>query len=225
MIWQRLRRIPWATFLLLLIQILVFIWETLNGGSLNSNTLIRAGAKLDVLLVQGQWWRLVSPIFVHIGWEHLLINSLTLYFLGMGLEPLYGSGRFLVIYLLSGVGGNLCSFALGNLQSVSAGASTSLFGLFGLYVALGVIFRNNPAVRQWSRQFLVLIVLNLVFDLFLGQIDIWGHIGGAIFGFLLGTVVAKQQFLDAIPTRWRIINTIVLVIIAVTLYQIGVRRI
>ena len=112
MIWQRLRRIPWATFLLLLIQILVFIWETLNGGSLNSNTLIRAGAKLDVLLVQGQWWRLVSPIFVHIGWEHLLINSLTLYFLGMGLEPLYGSGRFLVIYLLSGVGGNLCSFAL-----------------------------------------------------------------------------------------------------------------
>ena len=50
MIWQRLRRIPWATFLLLLIQILVFIWETLNGGSLNSNTLIRAGAKLDVLL-------------------------------------------------------------------------------------------------------------------------------------------------------------------------------
>ena len=116
----------------------------------------------------------------------------TLYFLGMQIEYLFGPWRFLVIYLVSGICGNSASFAF--TPAISAGASTALFGLFGAYLMLGESFRNDPYIRTIAKQFLVLVVLNLLSDL-TGSIDLWGHLGGLIGGFLLGYVVgAPQQF-------------------------------
>ncbi|MCO6541683.1 MAG: rhomboid family intramembrane serine protease [Lactobacillus sp.] len=221
---RRIQQRPWATYVILIIQLVVFGWEIFKGGSQNIAALLASGAKVNSLVAQGEWWRLVTPIFVHIGWQHILINSLTLYFMGQQLEFLYGPLKFSIIYLLSGIGGNLMSFAFGSQNSISAGASTSLFGLFGLYVALGIIFKNNQGIRQWSQQFLILIVFNLVADIFIGDIDIWGHVGGALVGFLVGWIITIPQMKNALPKLWRIISTVGLIVLAIVLYRIGVVR-
>lgn len=218
------RQLTWATYGLLTVQIGVFLWETLNGGSFNTQTLISAGARLNGLIAQGQWWRLLTPLFVHIGWSHLIINSLTLYFVGIQLERLYGSGRFLIMYLVSGIGGNLFGWAFGNANALAAGASTSLFGLFGIFAALGFIFANNPAVKEWSKQFIVLIVLNLITDLFMGQIDIWGHIGGVISGILLAGLIPVPQQTSNLALSKRLFCGGLLVILALGLSYLGVQR-
>lgn len=221
---RRIRQLPWATYTILLIQVIVFGWEILQGGSENISALVAAGAKVNGLVAQGQWWRLITPIFVHIGWQHILINSLTLYFMGQQLEFLYGPLKFIGLYLLSGIGGNLMSFAFGSSASLSAGASTSLFGLFGLYVTLGLIFRKNEVIRQWAQQFLLLIILNLGTDIFMGGIDIWGHIGGALTGCLLGFVISVPQMQNSLSRLGRIISIVILLVLTVVLYQIGVAR-
>lgn len=221
---RRIRQLPWATYTILLIQVIVFGWEILQGGSENISALVAAGAKVNGLVAQGQWWRLITPIFVHIGWQHILINSLTLYFMGQQLEFLYRPLKFIGLYLLSGIGGNLMSFAFGSSASLSAGASTSLFGLFGLYVTLGLIFRKNEVIRQWAQQFLLLIILNLGTDIFMGGIDIWGHIGGALTGCLLGFVISVPQMQNSLSRLGRIISIVILLVLAVVLYQIGVAR-
>lgn len=221
---RKIQQRPWATYVILIIQLVVFGWEIFKGGSQNIAALLVSGAKVNSLVAQGEWWRLITPIFVHIGWQHILINSLTLYFMGQQLEFLYGPLKFSIIYLLSGIGGNLMSFAFGSQNSISAGASTSLFGLFGLYVALGIIFKNNQGIRQWSQQFLILIVFNLVADIFIGDIDIWGHVGGALVGFLVGWIITIPQMKNALPKLWRIISTVGLIVLAIVLYRIGVVR-
>lgn len=221
---RRIRQLPWVTYTILLIQVIVFGWEILQGGSENISALVAAGAKVNGLVAQGQWWRLITPIFVHIGWQHILINFLTLYFMGQQLEFLYGPLKFIGLYLLSGIGGNLMSFAFGSSASLSAGASTSLFGLFGLYVTLGLIFRKNEVIRQWAQQFLLLIILNLGTDIFMGGIDIWGHIGGALTGCLLGFVISVPQMQNSLSRLGRIISIVILLVLAVVLYQIGVAR-
>ncbi|WP_461218966.1 rhomboid family intramembrane serine protease [Lapidilactobacillus salsurivasis] len=175
----------WVTVLLLAFQVAIFIGETAAGGSESAAVLYQFGAKINVSVQAGEWWRLLTPMFVHIGWMHLLVNSATLYYIGGSVEQMIGHWRYLVIYLLSGITGNLMSFAFGAMNSISAGASTALFGLFGVYIALGVVFRDDAYLRATGRQFAMLAVFNFVFDLIAQGIDLWGHFGGLIGGFLL----------------------------------------
>ncbi|MBD5069837.1 MAG: rhomboid family intramembrane serine protease [Lactobacillus sp.] len=212
------QRKPIITYGLITINLLVFIGMTLSGGSENVANLIRWGAKYNPLIIQGEWWRLVTPMFIHIGLEHLALNMLTLYFLGIQLEQLFGKWRYLVLYLVSGIGGNIFSFALSN--NVSAGASTALFGLFGAYLMLGESFRHNQYIRMISRQFLVLVVLNFAFDLFAGGIDMWGHAGGLFAGFLASYLVGVPK-LGNIPKLKRILSALALVIVYGLLLKTG----
>lgn len=201
-------RIP-VTISLLIIQVIVFIAMTVLGGSTNSAVLIEFGARVTPLLQAGQWWRLITPVFIHIGIAHLAINSITLYFLGMYIEELFGHWRMLVIYLLSAISGNLAS-AIFLPNTISAGASTALFGLFGAFLMLGDSFRTNPAIRQLSRQFLILVALNVVMDLALPGIDISGHLGGLLGGFLVAYVVGAPRLGNVSFTK-RVIAGIVFV--------------
>lgn len=191
-----------VTVTLVAIQVLVYIMMTLAGGSTNSAVLVRFGALQPALLQAGQWWRLVTPVFVHIGFTHLLINSITLYFIGLYIEQLFGHWRMSVIYFVSAVTGNLWSaYWLPN--GLAAGASTAIFGLFGAFLMLGESFRENPAIRQLSRQFLILVLLNVATDLFVPGIDLAGHIGGLLGGFLMAYVVAAPKIGPvAVSKRW-----------------------
>lgn len=185
---KRFLRKPVVTYLFLAIQILAFVLMTLDGGSTNMVTLLKYGAKFNPYIVLGEWWRLITPMFLHIGFIHLLMNSVILYYLGEQLEGMFGHLRFAGIYLLSGIAGNLASFAFSD--ALSAGASTALFGLFGSTIMLGQTFKHNPAIQQMAKSFGTLIIINIIFGVFSSSIDMAGHLGGLLGGFFIATAIS-----------------------------------
>ena len=190
-----------VTVTLVAIQVIIYLLMTLAGGSTNPAVLLRFGALQSAALQAGEWWRLITPVFVHIGFAHLLINSITLYFIGMYIEQLFGHWRLLIIYLGSAVVGNLMS---------AYWLPAGIFGLFGAFIMLGASFRENQALRMLSRQFLILVVLNIVTDLMVPGIDLAGHLGGFIGGFLLAYLVGAPR-LGRVNVIERTLATLVLV--------------
>lgn len=178
---------PFLTFLLIAINIFMFIALEINGGSTNVPNLIDMGAKYNPAMIDGEWWRVISSMFLHIGLLHLFMNMLALYYLGVLLERIYGSSRFLLIYFLSGVGGSLTSFALST--SVSAGASGALFGLFGALLFFGVIYKKL-FFQTMGRNVIFILVLNLFIGVLIPSIDMGAHLGGLITGFLAAAIVS-----------------------------------
>lgn len=179
---RRWQRKPFVTYGLLGLTVFMFLLQTLRGGSQNPFVLYELGAKVNELIVLGEWWRLITPVFLHIGVEHILLNGLIIYFLGIQVEAIIGHWRYLLLYMLSAIAGNAASFAFN--QSISAGASTALFGLFGATLVLPKLFPNNYQVKEMSKSFLLLIIINLVFGLFSNGIDMAGHVGGLVGGYL-----------------------------------------
>src|SRR5262249_3130640 len=101
-IWTR--RTP-MTRVFLVITIIVFLMMAFAGGATNQTTLMAFGVKSNAEIAQGQWWRFITPIFIHIGMLHLLFNSYALWIVGPQVEKLYGSASFVVLYVLTGVAG------------------------------------------------------------------------------------------------------------------------
>ncbi|EXJ22452.1 GlpG protein (membrane protein of glp regulon) [Alkalibacterium sp. AK22] len=188
---RRWNRKPFIAYGLLGITGLMYLLQEALGGSTNQFVLVQLGAKVNELIVMGEWWRLFTPMFLHIGITHLLFNGLVLYFLGIQLEMVFGHWRFFLLYVLSALAGNAASFALN--QSISAGASTALFGLFGSTLVLGKLYPTNPQIGAMARNFSLLIVLNLVFGLLSPGIDMAGHVGGLIGGYLLAYALSTPN--------------------------------
>jgi rhomboid protease GluP len=179
---------PYVTYTLLGITLFVFLMQNFMGGSTNTFTLIRLGAKMNELIIMGEWWRLITPMFLHIGFTHLLFNGLVIYFLGPQLEYAFGHWRFAMIYIFSALAGNAASFAFN--YSISAGASTALFGMFGATLVLGKIYPTKPQFKALARNYTMLIILNVVFGLLNSGVDNAGHLGGLAGGYLLAFAVS-----------------------------------
>ncbi|MFC6261213.1 rhomboid family intramembrane serine protease [Levilactobacillus fujinensis] len=218
---SRLNQYPFMTVGLIVIMVLVYGAMTLAGGSTNVNVLITFGAKVNVLIQQGEWWRLFTPIFLHIGFTHILMNMITLYFVGIQIEAAFGHTRFLTMFLIAGIGGNVASFCFSD--SLSAGASTAIFGLFGAFLMLGESFWQNPVIRQIARTFMAFIIMNLAFDIFTPGIDMAGHLGGLIVGFLVAYTVGVPR-IGKVSVIKRIVATIVLIVGLVWLYLHGMAQ-
>ncbi|WP_297819115.1 rhomboid family intramembrane serine protease [uncultured Lactobacillus sp.] len=207
--------VPYMTFAILIVLLIVFLVETFTGGSTNPAVLIKLGAMNNMMVAAyDQFWRLFTAQFLHIGWLHLASNAVMIYYIGQYLEPIIGSWRFLFIYLLSGVGGNMLSFALGSDSSIAAGASTALFGLFGAVIAIYLKNKNIPLIYGLGRQALALAVINLVLDLFMKDIDILGHIGGLAAGFFLSIVIGNDN-LAKYHSKIRVLAAVVLILYSV----------
>lgn len=222
---KRLFNQPLVTYLLLGITTLVFLGMELSGGSTSSQVLIGWGAmsRAEIIYLH-EYWRLFTPMFLHIGWLHFVVNMVTLYYVGSQVESIYGHWRYLAIYLLSGVAGNIASFAFGSQNAISAGASTSLFGLFGAFVILGRHFRNNPAISFMVQRYATFIGINLIFNLFSSQVDIMGHIGGLIGGFLTATALAVPDRSDEFNIHERIISGIFFVFLLGVCFVLGFKK-
>ncbi|MFK8197753.1 rhomboid family intramembrane serine protease [Tuanshanicoccus lijuaniae] len=205
---------------LLIYFLMIIIWGTTES----SRVLLHAGAMFRPIIIQyNQWWRLFTAGFIHIGIEHLLMNLLSLYFVGMELERITGHWRFLCIYLLSIVGGNTLSFALSSSSVVSAGASTGIFGLFAAYVVLAKLYPLSSYLQERGKTFSMLIIANIVLNLFSGTIDMWGHIGGAVFGALATLMIGiPKSGKQNLVRRLQIIT--VVIILFVLLIFIGINR-
>lgn len=200
-------RIPLArprwTYILMGVNIVVFLAMTvfgaLNGlglsGSQDSRVLLIFGAMHNQLIAQGDYYRLLTSMFLHIGLIHLLFNTYALFILGQDVERLYGAGRFLLIYFLGGLGGSLASFVLSaNPRGVSAGASGAIFALIGASIAYFYLHRQTfgPRGQAQLRSLLMLAGINLVFGFTIPFINNLAHMGGLVFGALLGWVLAPK---------------------------------
>lgn len=202
---ESFKKYPATSFLLTLTALVFLAMQILYfGRATETLTVFNFGGMYGDVVIQmpNQLWRLITPIFVHIGWEHFLFNSLTLYFVGQMAESIWGSWKFLLLYLLSGIMGNI--FTLFFTPSVvAAGASTSLFGMFGAIAVLGY-FGRNPYLKQLGRNYQALIAINLLFNLFMPSVSIAGHLGGMIGGVILGVILPSQTEKQAFKTSQRL---------------------
>ncbi|MFC2694406.1 MAG: rhomboid family intramembrane serine protease [Lactobacillus sp.] len=216
----RWRSETFVTYWLLAVLVAVFVAQCLTGGFSYTN-LLRFGAMANPLVaVREQWWRLFTAQFLHMGILHLATNAVMIYYMGNYLERILGHWRFALVYLLAGIGGNLASFAWGADNAVAGGASTALFGLFGAMAALGVLNRDQPALRQLGQQSFALAAINIAIDLFMPNIDIWGHLGGFIAGTLLCLLVGSGNWRTA-KWPWRLLATILLAVYVIVCLRQG----
>lgn len=139
----------------------------------------------------GQLWRLLTPIFVHFDWSHLIFNGLTLYFLGQMAEQIWGSRWFLTLYLFAGIMGNAFAFYF-TADSLVAGASGSIFGLFAAIILLSRR-SSNPHFKAMGNSYRNLIIINLVFNLFTPSVSLVGHLGGLIGGGLASVFLPQRN--------------------------------
>lgn len=177
---------PALTYFLIVANVIMFFLLEANGGSTNIENLIRFGAKFNPNIINGEWWRIISSMFLHIGIFHLFMNMFALYYLGTVVERIYGSWRFIIIYFFAGIGGGITSFAFS--FNVSAGASGAIFGLFGALLFFGLIHKKI-FFQTMGRGIITIIVINIVFGILVPQIDMGAHLGGLIAGFLTSAFV------------------------------------
>ncbi|WP_246224881.1 rhomboid family intramembrane serine protease [Lentilactobacillus kribbianus] len=214
---NKIKNMPFVTYGLLIIMVLIFLVMSLTGGTTDPTNLVRFGAKFNPLIQMGQYWRLITPIFIHMGLMHILMNGITLYFVGRIVEGVFGHWRFLVLFLVSGVMGNLASFAFSD--SISAGSSTAIFGLFGSFLVLNDGYPDNQYIKSLSQTFLILIGLNIAMDLISPGVDLAGHLGGLIGGYLGAYVTGFTN--GVISPVKRIVALVTLIIVAVALFHFG----
>ena len=154
----------------------------LTRGSTDIETLLKYGANNAYLTKSGEYYRLLSSMFIHIGLLHLLFNMYALYIIGPQVESFYGKFKYFLIYILSGVSGSILSITFSS-NTVSAGASGAIFGLMGALLYFGFFYRNYLGSVIKS-QIVPIIILNLVIGFSTSGIDNAAHIGGLIGGIL-----------------------------------------
>jgi rhomboid protease GluP len=163
--------------------------------------LYELGAKVGLLYLHGEWWRLVTAGFLHGGVFHILMNSWVLFDLGAQVEELYGSSRMLVIYFVSTVGGFYASAWWS--PAISVGASAGLFGLVGAMIALGV--RNRNAMGSAIRgMYLRGAVIGLAFGMIGAfHVDNAAHVGGLAAGFAIAYIAGSPGREGVVENVWR----------------------
>src|SRR4029079_5252471 len=202
--------------------------------------LLAYGAKLNSLInEQHQWWRLVTPIFVHVNLPHGLIKMESLWVVCPTVEKLYGSAKFIVFWVLTGIAGVVASYltvrpalAVGpgrflfmSSDVLSAGASGALFGLVGVLFVFGIKFRRELPEgfkRAFGTGMLPIIAINLfIGTVGRGIIDNAAHLGGLLSGAALAVVVQYRRPGErpSVATLWRVLETAAIVLVAVSFFK------
>ncbi len=206
------------------------------------DVLFAYGAKFNAAIDAGQWWRFVTPVFIHIGLPHLLVNMYGLWMIGPYVERLYGSAKFVVLWVGTGVAGVVASYlsvqpamAVGPLgrfffnagDRASAGASGALFGLIGVLFVFGIKFRRELPEgfrRAFGTGLLPVIVLNLFIG-YLGRgfIDNAAHLGGLLSGALFALVIGYKRPGEraGVAVFWHILQVAALALVALSFFMVA----
>jgi len=181
----------YVTYAIIAINVLVFILMAVNGAGIfepNGLVHIKWGSNYTDLTLSGDWWRLVTNVFIHFGIIHLLMNMYCLYMVGIYLEPMLGKVKFITAYLCTGVLASLVSLWWHKDGVNSAGASGAIFGMDGLFLALLTTNLIPKQMRQALLQSIgIFVVYNLIYGM-KGGVDNAAHIGGLISGFVIGYI-------------------------------------
>jgi len=239
------------TIILLVANVFVFLlmWQSSGMDSaglwgFHEQVLLAYGAKVNRFInEQHQWWRFVTPMFVHVNLPHLLVNMYSLWVVGPFVEKLYGSAKFVVLWVVTGVAGVVASYLtvvgpdtqLGSLGRFlfkandvpSAGASGALFGLVGVLFVFGIKFRNELPEgfkRAFGTGLLPIIVINLFIGyLGRGVIDNAAHLGGLAAGAALALVVQyrRPDEKTGVAITWQILRVAALTLVAVSFLKVA----
>lgn len=206
---------PIVTYALIIINVIVFLLSLFNESIIQMFAVNRF-----FIADLGQYYRLFTGIFLHANFLHLIFNMYALYVIGMQLESFLGKGKYLAVYLLSGLGGSMLSIFFDNGYSV--GASGAIFGLMGALLYFGYHYRVylDSVVKS---QIIPLIVLNLLIGFTSTGIDNWAHIGGLV-GGILATMAVGVKYKS---TKFEMINGAIMYLIFIGFlgYMVFVRGI
>ena len=181
-----------VTVLFILLNILIFVIVDFTGGSENTVHMIACGAAYPPLILEeGETYRLFTCMFLHFGIYHIANNMLVLFVLGQRLEPVLGKVKFILVYLLGGLGGNIFSLLMETKKAeyaVSAGASGAVFAVMG--AMLYVVIRSHGRIQDISvRQMMIMAGFSLYFGFTSTGVDNAAHVGGLVCGFILAALL------------------------------------
>lgn len=213
-----------VTVILIVINLVVFAIEVILSGlriSIPSGVLVSMGAMYAPAIQSvGDLYRFITPMFLHVDLMHIAFNMVALFSVGGVLERVLGKRNFLLLYFVGGITGNVVSYMsdiyLTAGTTVSAGASTSVFGLFVAVALLGLLHKGNRSVfAQHSKGMLAIIAVNVAYSFLVPGISISGHLGGALGGLIAMFMVPSKNL--RVPTAVRIIVAILWVGVLITL--------
>jgi rhomboid protease GluP len=234
------------TFIFIIANVFLFLLTWLAAGGASDDAgfnavLIAYGAKVNSLIQAGQWWRFVTPVFLHGGFAHLLMNMYGLWVLGPYVERLYGSAKFVVFWVLTGIAGVVASYLtvrpdlhiggpIGRFlfkaeDAASVGASGALFGLIGVLFVFGIKFRHELPEgfkRAFGTGMLPTILLNVFIGFVFPFIDNAAHMGGLVAGVLLALFVAYKRPHEraGVAVFWHILQVGALLLVAVSFFMV-----
>lgn len=194
---NRYRTIPIASIFLIILNVIVHLYLTFKGGTTNTMLMLENGALyVPAVLEDHEYYRMITSMFMHFGFEHLFFNMILLYYMGTVLEKGLGEIRFLLLYFISGLIGNVASliwYTQIDRMAVSAGASGAIFGLVG--AALYLVIKHKGYYRGIDIRRLVLMIGVNLYNGFVVQsgINNAAHVGGLVSGFLLGVVLTQSE--------------------------------
>ena len=236
-------------FLIANLFVFMLMWEvsgmssTVLWGAFPESVLLAFGAKTNYLIrYEHEWWRFVTPIFIHVNLPHILINMYSLWVIGPWVEKLYGSAKFVVFWVVTGIAGVVASyltvipgshpgligsFLIKNHDDPSAGASGALFGLVGVLFVFGIKYRRELPEgfkRAFGTGMLPVILLNLAIG-FLGRgiIDNAAHMGGLLSGAAFAAVVSYKRpgAATGVTIAWRVLQIAALLLVLVSFYMVA----
>ncbi|MGC1321584.1 MAG: rhomboid family intramembrane serine protease [Candidatus Udaeobacter sp.] len=203
---NQLRSAP-AVFVLILVNVLVFLFEIFVGGWNNPEVLHWIGAvEPDAVVAQGEYWRLGTALFLHAGFLHLAFNLFALYVLGPPLERSIGTIRFLACYLISGLASSAGVVALNEIGLVQVGqligASGCIMGVVGAWAGLLLRHRHAPFAKQRLANIGLIVAIQIAFDLSTPQVSMAAHMCGLVAGFFLGLLLAPRAAAGGGDAGW-----------------------
>ncbi len=185
-----------VTFVLVAINVVVFFALSLFGRTEDGAYMIQHGAVyLPLMESTGEFYQLFTSMFLHFGFQHLMNNMLMLLVMGIVLEPELGSVKYLILYIVSGLGGNLLSAGFEIMTddfSVSAGASGAIFGVVGGLIYLAILGRGRIG-NLTERGLIFLVLMNIYYGVTSAGVDNMAHIGGLIVGFIMAVFLYRRK--------------------------------
>lgn len=189
------RHVHMINYLIIIINILVYFWLEFNGSTLDAVYMLEHGGLYWPYMEQyGQWYRLVSSMFMHFGFAHLFNNMIVLFFIGDNLERALGKIKYLLLYLISGIFSNMISciyYEVTGVSVVGCGASGAIFGVVG--ALLYIIIVNKGKYEDLTiRRMILFIVLSIYSGVTSPGINMTAHISGLIAGFISAVFLYKK---------------------------------
>ncbi|MCG1585225.1 rhomboid family intramembrane serine protease [Staphylococcus epidermidis] len=215
---KHMQRFTPITYTLILINIVIWLCMILYLNRFSDVKLLEVGGLVHFNVVHGEWYRLISSMFLHFNFEHILMNMLSLFIFGKIVESIIGSWRMLIIYIISGLYGNFVSLSF-NTTTILVGASGAIFGLIGSIFVIMYLSKNFN--KKMIGQLLIALVVLIVFSLFMSNINIMAHLGGFISGVLITLIGYYFKTQRSLFWSFLIVFLLIFIILQIRIFTIS----